>query len=180
MGTRWEESLDKLTLCGLTGNDTFLIDALPGNFEVVIEGGTGNDTTSVADGLSPFYGQGNVTVNGGTGVDTLIFDQDSLVAPATYTITDHEIDKSTRAGHLYYNDIDVLEVFAGAGNDTLRVNSTDSGVDVHLFGETGNDSFWVGNRDLSVNVGGSVWVAGGTGNDSLIFDDRDGGNVFDN
>ena len=180
VGTRWEESLDKLTLCGVGGNDTFFIDALPGNFEVVIEGGAGSDTFSVADGLLAFYGQGKVTVNGGTGIDIMIFDQDSLAGATTYTITDHEVDKSTRAGRVFYNNIDALHVYAGAGNDLIRVHSSDAGTDVHVYGEAGNDSVLVGNRDLSVNLGDSIWVEGGSGQDSLIFDDRDGGNVFDN
>jgi hypothetical protein len=177
--TRWVETLEKVTLSGVGGDDTFFVDPLPDNIDVVIQGGAGDDTINVLDNQILFAVGGNVTVHGGEGSDTLVFDEATTVGAATYTVTNDNITKSSRPGAIEFEDMEDVHVHAGSDNDTIRVNATDTGVDVHVFGDAGDDTITVGNRDLSVHLGDSVWVDGGADDDQLTFDDRDGGNPED-
>jgi CubicO group peptidase (beta-lactamase class C family) len=177
--TRWVETLEKVTLSGVGGDDTFFVDPLPHNIDVVIQGGVGDDTINVLDNQILFAVQGKVTVHGGPDSDTLVFDEATMIGAATYTVTDDTLTKSSRPGAVEYEDLEEVLVHAGSDNDTIRVNATDTGVHVRVFGDAGDDTITLGNRDLSVHLGDSVWVDGGADDDQLSFDDRDGGNPED-
>jgi CubicO group peptidase (beta-lactamase class C family) len=178
--TRWDETLDKITFNGAGGNDTFIIGALPGTFELVVNGGAGADVFRIADRPGVGWGQGNVTINGGSGADELYFDESSSLGAQTYVVSSTAITKSSRPAPVNYSSISSLHVYAGGSNDTIRVNSTASGTEVFVYGEAGTDTIRVGNQDLSVNLRNSVRVFGGTGTDTVILDDRNGGNALTN
>lgn len=177
--TRWLETLDQLILNGSGGNDTFEIAAIPGDLQIELLGGAGSDTFRIADAHTQFALTGLLEIQGGSGNDVLIFDEAAVFGAATYTITGTTLSKSTRAGLIQFSSLSQLDVHAGSLADTIRVHSQLSGTDLRLFGEGGQDSFIVGNRDLSVNLGDSIWIDGGSESDSITLDDRDGGNPLD-
>ncbi len=178
--TRWDETLDKITLNGAGSDDTFIIDALPGTFELVVNGGAGADVFEIADQPVNDRGHGIVTVNGGSGDDVLNFDEVSWAGGHSYTVSSTAISKSSRPAPVNYSSISSLHVYAGGGNDTIRVNSTPSGTEVFVYGDAGNDTIRAGNQDLSANLRNSVRVFGGTGTDTVVLDDRNGGNALTN
>ncbi len=66
------ESIDRLTINGLGGDDTFAAAALPAVLtQLTLDGGTGNDVINGGRGNDLIFGgEGNDTVNGGGGNDT--------------------------------------------------------------------------------------------------------------
>ncbi|MCA9185166.1 MAG: serine hydrolase [Planctomycetales bacterium] len=75
VGTRRVSTLEKLTIRGLEGDDTFAIFDLPENVELVVEGGSGDDEFEFKrkDNASLFnHIDGNVIVLGGEGTDRFL------------------------------------------------------------------------------------------------------------
>jgi hypothetical protein len=70
-------------------------------------------------------------------------------------------------------DVKSIVVQAGSGNDTINVQSTDSGVPVSVDGGDGNDTINIvpTSHDLT-NLHGPLTVTGGAGTDTLVVNDQ--------
>ncbi len=159
--------LHSLELRGLGGDDTFFVDGLPHNIEVVLQGGTGNDLFTVLD-TDIGVVQGDVTIDGGEGADSLVFNEGWVFGAATYTITDGTTAKSSRVGQIHYNRLEELTVHGGNSDDAMCVYSTGSGVSVRVFGNAGDDTIEGGPAaDLLDGGDGSDTIQGGSGNDTI-------------
>lgn len=156
--TRWSETLEKLTLTGLGGDDTFIVDGLPGNIEVVLLGGSGSDIFQVTDFDIGTVG-GDVTIDGGSGLDSLVFNEGWVLGDATYIIADSTAAKSTRVGQIHYEQLEELTVHGGNGDDFLYVYATAAGPSVRVLGNAGND--------LLEGGPAADWLDGGEGNDTI-------------
>ncbi len=156
--TRWTETLEKLTLTGLDGNDTFYVDGLPDNIEIELLGGAENDIFHVADYDIGLVG-GDVTVDGGSGSDSLEFNEGWVLGDATYIITNGTTAKSTRVGQVHYKRLEELTVYGGNGDDSMYVYATDAGPSVRVLGLAGND--------LLVGGPAADWLSGGEDNDTI-------------
>ena len=173
--TRWSETLEKLTLSGIGGDDTFFVDGLPNNIEVVLQGGAGNDLFTVVD-TDIGVVQGDVTIDGGDGADALVFNEGWVFGAATYTITDNTTAKSSRVGQIHYDRLEEVTVHGGNSDDTIYVYSTGSGVKVRVFGNAGDDTLVGGPAaDLLDGGDGNDTIQGGPGNDTIYGQD---GNDF--
>ena len=126
-------------MSGIGGDDTFFVDGLPNNIEVVLQGGADNDLFIVVDtdiGLV----EGDVTIDGGDGADAIVFNEGWVFGAATYTIIDDTIAKSSRVGQIHYDRLEEVTVHGGISDDTMYVYSTDSSVYVRVFGNAGDDT----------------------------------------
>ncbi len=165
--TRRSETLEKLTLSGIGGEDTFFIDGLPNNIEVVLQGGADNDHFTVVDTVIGVV-QGDVTIAGGDGDDTLVFNEGWVFGAATYTITDNTTAKSSRVGQIHYGSLEEVTVHGGNSDDAIYVYSTGSGVHVRVFGNGGDDTLVGGPAADFLDGGdGNDTIQGGPGNDTI-------------
>ncbi len=172
-------TLDSLTLNGLGGNDTFLVEDVHSSLEVILNGGSGSDTFEVGDDWFDINIDGDVDVNGGSGTDTLVVTDSNNVGDDTYFVWETTIDKSNYNGLFEYSNVETVDVEGGQGNEYYYLLGSATGTDVILRGGTGNDQFHVGGMDISDNIGGIVDVDGEAGSDDLYFHDQWGSGTND-
>jgi len=163
-----------------------LLDGLGGADTLI--GRAGNDTLLGGDGddfLQP--GLGNDRVEGGTGIDTILFlDLFGLGEPTTLAVTlDLALTAAQNLGAYGLDTIlQVEEVFAGSGSDTLRGNALANRIsggdgndtldgrdgDDVLLGGNGNDTLQGGAGADTLDAGtGSDTISGGEGFDRLVL-----------
>jgi hypothetical protein len=156
---------------------------------VVINAGNGNDTfalsptaqdldelpgTSVSPVFPPTPPTNSLTVNGGTGANTLILDDQNDPESSNWSVTGNTVMRShiKTVGLLIeevtfalnYNHIADLEVHAGKGDDTVTLSPTARDLD-----ELPGTNFEP--HPLTTPVS-TLSVDGGAGNNSLILDDQ--------
>jgi hypothetical protein len=134
--------------------------------------GRGNDTFTVAGPVS-YTG---ITIDGGGGANTLIYDDQATTASETYTVTATTVGE-TGAGSIGYANMANVAVYAGSGTvDVVNVNSTAPGTTTDVYGGTTNsqaateDVLYVGNGLLDA-VKGPVALHGRTGLTIVGFGD---------
>jgi hypothetical protein len=152
-----------MTLAGQTGNDNFYIgtldQAVDGDLDLiddvlVVEGGGGTDTATFDDAGDAPVGVGGV--------------------PDSYTVTDSTVTKTYFAGvsqEMEYTDIETVFLEANSDSSGINVHSTPEGTSVTLRGNDGNDTFRIGEDDNVAGIDGAVQASGGSGADSLFYND---------
>ncbi|MEH1835065.1 MAG: calcium-binding protein [Nostoc sp.] len=164
--SNYTASLGNNTLNGGAGEDYLDAESPKGNN--LLSGGNGNDTLSTSGVFNyradpNFISSGNNTLNGGAGNDYLMAGISSGNNLLSGGDGNDYLDISSIPT---YNDDDILlstgnnTLNGGAGDDTLNAeNSTGNNF---LFGDDGNDSFYVNLENQTVD--------GGKGNDLLSVD----------
>jgi hypothetical protein len=150
------------------GADTINVERTVAGVPVTVRLGNGTDTVNLspaADNLGNL--QGNVTVNGGIGFDTLNINDQSNWAGTTYALNASAV---TRAGTstLSYSAIDRVFINGGSGANTYNVNDTENYYSTWLDTGPGADT---------VNVqatSGPLTVAGRGGYNDLVNVGRNG------
>jgi hypothetical protein len=112
-----------------------------------------------------------VTVDGGTGANTLTLDDSASSSANTYTVTSTTVSRSGFGGVTYAN-VGQLILADGSGTNTVNVLSTSANL---IISTHGNDSVNVGSNGSSLGgnvqgINGAVIVAG-YGGTSLSVDD---------
>lgn len=167
---------DRLT--GNTANNHFLGNAGNDNIWGVsgintLDGGANNDLTYGGTGVDSIYGGSeNDTIYSGTGVDLINGDGGNDVI----YMNNDELNNNLQLGVNYANHWDPVNIYGGAGHDTLDLNQISTGskvnftsnflTDIEVFIGTEGDDYLDGN-----NNGDTFYAA--SGNDSLY---GDGGN----
>jgi Ca2+-binding RTX toxin-like protein len=197
--------LIKLTIDGGTGNDTILggngADILMGgDGNDFIDGNQGNDTALLGAGNDTFQwdpGDGSDVVEGGDGTDTLLFNGSAGAEKFVASANGQRVLFTRDLGNIVMdlNDVEVLELNALGGTDTVTVNDV-TGTDVlevnvnlsgTLGGTAGDDAadlvtvnatngndvvavFGAGTSASVVGLAAQVNVTGAEGaNDSLVI-----------
>ncbi|MBN9134792.1 MAG: type I secretion C-terminal target domain-containing protein, partial [Phyllobacterium sp.] len=177
-------------LWGLGGND--ILDGGAGND--FLYGGAGNDILTSSSGFDQleggdgddrlvFNGVGGAA-RGGAGIDTLAVDLSHSAEPVTFNGSSGHLffgDATVPANHLYFIDLERLELTTGAGNDKI-IATNFSHIDVNagagddrVEGGDGNDRIFGGDgNDTLFGGGGNDEIHGDAGNDYI-----DGGNGDD-
>ncbi|MEZ6060155.1 MAG: hypothetical protein R3C19_07335 [Planctomycetaceae bacterium] len=177
--------LEQLTLVGLNGDDTFIINQLPADLELVIHAGRGSDTLNLTPGDSA-SGRNldtisdRITFVGGpvnsaaSDSDTVNIYDDNNPTADTYYVNSTWFDK-TGFDRFNYTRIDELNLWTGSAGDVIRVNSLASDISLNVDSGAGNDRIYIGAANISGNIHGLIDVVTGPGDDDrLIFDDRNG------
>jgi hypothetical protein len=173
-----------LILDGGGGNDTFTLGEanFPATFEapVRIDGNDGDDTFT-------WYGINNasdavthlVTVDGGSGLNTLVVDdQTRFTSPTNYDIYADRI-RGAQIGYGVWEDFNYAHMGAialntSSNNDVANVYgiSSDITVEFAILGHGGDDSVIVHPRDAADNptINGELFVSGGDGTDHVTID----------
>lgn len=171
------------------GNDYISFDgsynAQRGNLYETIEGGAGIDSVEGSDASNDIYSlgsveyvtggsgedvfsytaaggnDGNITVNGGIGNDTLNLDQDGTNGVA-YVTDVEDINGGSGADSIdaTRSDVGMIDVSGGANNDWLNVHTNNASTFL-ISGGSGNDTI------VADNVGGTVTANGDSGADVI-------------
>jgi hypothetical protein len=157
-------AISSIVVNTLSGNDTVNIER--SIVPVTVNLGAGTDTINVspiARNLNTI--QGNLTLNGGDGVDTLnVFDNNNSFNE-TYTLNASNVGRSFSALISYGSLFNFVNINGGTGNDTYNVNGTEPGYATTLDTGPGNDTV-----NVRATLGSGITVntttgAGGSGND---------------
>lgn len=157
---------------GVPNNQLFRVSAFPDAINTTILAGNGDDTLYFGDGattLDTF--KSNLTFDGGDGpLDTIVYNDTVGTDLASYAISPTSVT-NTGTATLNFTHSEGLSLTAnGAAND-LRINATATDLFVTLNGGAGNDTIRVGNGDFDATILNGVSLVGGSGTDSLIFED---------
>ena len=161
----FDPTFEVLALHGLGGDDRFVVTGTTTD-ELILAGGAGDDTYDIAD----VFGDTSVsildsvnaendrlTVNGTSGDDTFIINENSFLINGNAFIIDDAINSNIVG-------IESLEVNALDGDDTFIVNSATRGFD--LLGGDGDDHFMI--HDTAADAGANALVIdGGTGANTM-------------
>ncbi len=167
--------VNSIVVDGNAGDDDIYIQGVPSGVTLVVNAGSGNDYVQIGNGDvddSNTGVMGNVTVNGGTGTDSVLyFDLLDDVGNDTYTITSSTITKPF-SGVITYNnaDVELLTVDGSGLNNTFDVNSSDATVPMNLSGFGGDDTYRI-DVDFDNAILGNVSCLGGTGTDTVTVND---------
>lgn len=131
-----------------------------------VTGGTGNDTFNTTGGLTG-------TLNGGTGTNTLNFDDSASSANNTYTFTSTSI---ARGGTITYSNFGTVGAQLGSGTNAAFIQSASAAITI--TGGTGNDNFFVDSNSGTAggtvdNITALLTLNGGTGTNNLFLSDFD-------
>jgi len=106
-------SVNSVNLYGGSGNDTYNIESTASGTPVFIEGGAGNDTFNVSpksENLNTI--QGNVSVVGGLGTNSLIVYDQAYTGTTDYSVTSSTVTRSG-AATITYSSIQNLTLYPG-------------------------------------------------------------------
>jgi Ca2+-binding RTX toxin-like protein len=146
------------------GFNSIRINHTPAGVPVAVNA-DGYDLVYVGDGdLDRLKGNVIVYGDGATGIQ--VYD-DARSLDASYTVASTTVSRPAFAGLNYYG-ASYLTLSAGAGNDTINIDSTS--VSTYIYADAGNDIVNVGTGNLGTILG-SVIINGGTGTDAVrLFD----------
>jgi hypothetical protein len=162
-----------VTIFGNGGNDTITLAPSGGadiiQAAVTVDGGTGGDTLNLGNGTLASL-TAAVTFNGGGGFeDKVVFNDQSTSTATTYSVTSATVTRSPTFGGLTYSDLDRIVLNCGSGADTVNLaNAISATVDLHV--NSGNDVLNVGGGNLSGYF--PQIFDGGEGNDQITFDNH--------
>ncbi len=174
----------------LGGND--VVDGGAG--DDFVDGGAGDDVLTSSNGFDELTGgDGNDRLmfngvggaaRGGTGVDTLVGDYTGTSDPFLYNGRGGHAafgDLSVEGNHLYFIDIERLNLATGGGDDRIiatgfsLINVRTGAGDDRVEGGNGDDQIFAGDgRDVLFGGGGDDFIRGGLGDDDI-----NGGNDSD-
>lgn len=133
-------TLDRLTLRGRQGNDTFNIFSSH-HFDLELEGNHGDDIVNidggeVADWDTSIFA--DVSFDGGSGTDALILDDSGDTLADDYIMDGATISKSSVSGEVTYSHVESLELTANDANNLIDIDRVP------------------GNTEVTVNAGGGA------------------------
>ena len=165
-----------VTVNGGDGNDTVNVVNAPVGAGALLQqpvtfnGDAGADTFNINDGNRI---AANMTFNGGagSGLDSIAFNDGAATSTVEYDIRASSVVRQgfVSTWTLNYSAVEAVDAFAGSGNDFFIVRNGVT-ANVGCFGNSGNDSFTFGDGLLAPLSG--VVFNGGSGNDTLVFDDH--------
>jgi hypothetical protein len=168
-------ALTGITIQPTTGNDTVNIENSAAGVPISINEGDGTDTVNISPTAHNLANiQGNVTVTGGPGTDTLdIFDQANS-SGVTWTFAGSTITRTGSALISYGTLTNFVNVTGGSGNNTYNLTGPGATSGTTLNVGTGRDTVnlqSISIRPLTINsAGGSGADAINLGNSSLSLD----------
>ncbi|MDB5299554.1 MAG: type secretion target repeat protein, partial [Phycisphaerales bacterium] len=145
-------NLGQLTLSGGADSDTFVVRA----FIVVATGQVDDQTTHVSGGADAdtiqYVVNAPVDIDGGDGLDRLIVvgteRNDTFVVAA---------DAIIGTGlTVHFGNVEIVQLYTGAGDDSVYVFGTAPGVATYVYGGSGSDHFYVGTNPPAGSVAGDL------------------------
>jgi Ca2+-binding RTX toxin-like protein len=164
---------DTITLDGNGGVDTINVEDTFAGVPVTVNGGGANDVINITPaGRFLDTIDGDVTVDGGSGTDTLTIHDENNSFSDTFTVTTSSVDRNA-AAPVNYSATEVVVLDGGSGNVNYDIESTLATVTTTINGDTGADAFNISPvAQFLDNIDGAVTVNGGAGADTLTLHDE--------
>jgi hypothetical protein len=155
-----------ITLNANVGNNTVVVLGAAAGAPLIINAGDGNDSIGPGGGDIDQNLLSTVSVNGGTGTDTVGFDntidatfESETLSGATFT------DGLTHS----FSNVELVQIFTGPGGGVVNLNNV--AVVTLVNGGSGNDAVNIGAGDLDSNLLANVTVLGNAGTDTVLVND---------
>ena len=173
------QTTELITLKADADNNTISFASGVGQ-QMTIDGGIGSDTFRLHDDFELQQSRGTVTLKGGSGADSLTISDTnpSFQEIRQYTLAGGNLSYADANGPLGNISADgAIESFTLTENDasaTTNLVSRLGSTALILNAGAGDDTVTVGGGDLDSSglLSSNITLGGGTGNDSIIFDDR--------
>lgn len=156
------------------GNDFVQIAGTPTGGNVNVSTGIGNDSVLLGSLLQSLDTvRIALTVDGGDGDDNVTLDDQGDNSGNSYFINGSTVDRNnTGLPLLTHSAIESLNLLAGAGADSVSVESTAASLNTLINAGDGNDLISLGGDSALLNfIAGGLSVDGGNGSDALIAND---------
>lgn len=170
------------------GNNQIDVTGTNSMTEVLVEAGAGNDTFRVDSSSGPSgvvnEVKSKLTLLAGQGNDTLALEDSGDGTADVMTVTDTTIGAASGdsffgpGGGLHYGGFTHVDIRMGRPTDEIKVTSTAYGTDVTIYGNLGNDNFYVSSFDgpdkrtgNSDGIRSHLVLEGNDGGDHLVVDD---------
>ena len=161
---------DTLVVNAGLGNDTIRVDELPSAKTVTINGEELDDTIILAEVVQDVDTNllSNLTINGGTGVDSIrIDDQTDGAGGDFWTIAAGSLNKNGTI--VTYSGAEGVTINGSAQATTWNINGTNT--PLVLVGGAGSEDFNVGGGDFDTNINADVTVDPNGGTDRVTVSD---------
>jgi len=175
--------IDAVNVYSGTGRVTHQVESTAAGVTTTILGNTNDDTFVISPTALNFGNiDGDLTVNGAGGANSLsIYDQNNL-ASSTYTVKDTTVARSGSATVIYSSMSGVtIDGGLGSGSSTMTYNieSTPTNTPVTINSGTGNHAFVVSPTARNLDaIGGSLFITAGSGvsTNTLVVNDQNNAN----
>jgi hypothetical protein len=158
--------VENLVVDGNADSNVFTVESTSAN--TTLHGNDGNDRYNLGLNNNVKDIAGLVEADGGSGTDTLNYnDQDSTQAH-TYTVSPNNISRTNPGVGVTRPFVDVIVVNAGLGADTINVSNN---VPTTVNGGGGNDAFTAAGGTWDFGILGTLTINGDADTDSLTIDD---------
>lgn len=168
--------LTSLQFRGLGGNDQFLIEDLPKDTDLVLNGGAGDDSFTIGTGAKAAFDHihGNLTIVGGDGEDSVSINDaggigddyairgvhnNEILADGTVWATDYTAEKL-----FTYDEVERLVLLANSDANQITVDGITERMTVEVHAGGNDDTILVSN----LTTGAAVNVFGEGGADSFV------------
>ncbi|HEX3146693.1 MAG TPA: hypothetical protein VHR66_01240 [Gemmataceae bacterium] len=147
----------------VNGSDAETVDIFTGSAGDQIRVGDGN--WDAIDML--------VKVHGGGGNDTITVNDSASIGTdgGIWRGVSYSVYRMNKEGQVDYDGVEHLQLFGGDGDDTIQLYGTPSMTQVVVHTNGGADDFVIGENDLDA-IGGNLSLDGGSGRNSVTFNDQ--------
>ncbi len=129
------------------GDDVITINGLGSGMPTTINSGSGNDSVELAASTRNLDNvSGAIVLDGGSEDDSITLFDDVPNFDDTYSISSNSVTKPFAGtfGGLTYFGTDKIVIGATQGDNVFSINSTTANIRYELYGNNGNDQFYVG------------------------------------
>lgn len=173
-GLDYTNTVETVSIEASSGINTFNIMSASASTAVRIDGNNGNDVMSVGQGDLDNDILSNVTLIGGGGSDSVLFnDQTDGLGADIYTMQNDTLRKIT-GGTSSWQTVESVEVFGSNNADAYEIISMATAIPVTINGGNGNDQFILGAAVTGVlsSMPGALTIFGDAGtSDSITVND---------
>jgi hypothetical protein len=153
--------LDVVNVNGGSGNSYDIVTGTLATCRTTINTGNGRDTVNVGGAAGTLLNYGPLTVNGGTGLDTLLVDDEYTTTGQAFTLGAYSVQRSGLAPITFPTGLDVVTVTGGRGNNSYTVaNTLASCATTVNTGSVGASTVTVGDGGNTLHNNGPVTVNG--------------------
>ncbi len=167
---------EQIAVESLAGDDNISVNGVPASITLSIFAGSGNDSITTGGQGNSSNVLGNMTVNGGGGID--LFQWGDGIANSnglSYTLTSTSFTR-TGVGLVTLSQLSNVYLIVGSGATTVNVTSTPSGRATTILGGNGADAINLGpNLD---NLAGALTVLDLAASDGDVITLDDSTNAF--
>jgi hypothetical protein len=171
----FDSSTERIQVIGDNSANDIYFTTNPGSFDS-IAGAGGNDAL-YAGNFASFSGYGgNTFISGGDGGDALLVNDNNAGGNIQYDFNGGNSFAWTNGGVIngsfaYDATLEQMTLTQNTAGTTTNVRQIAPTLGLTIDGNSGDDSFFVGNGDLDNNGSAHLTISGSSGNDSLVYDD---------